>query len=156
MSALKIYRISRSFHIRKMKRISKIIDKINYLIFGCYIPGSAQIGRDCVIAYGGIGVVIHGRSKIGNGCVIGQGITLGTKAPITTHFDELVGDPPVVGNNVYLAAGSRLLGDISIGSNSVIGANAVVSKSYPDNSIIAGCPGKVIGQTDVDYKAIVK
>jgi serine acetyltransferase len=48
------------------------------------------------------------------------------------------------------------LGDITIGSNSVIAANAVVSKSYPENSIIAGCPGKIIGKTNIDYKAIVK
>lgn len=155
MNALAIYRLSGWFHRRGIKKISNFLNKFNYLIFSCYIPGSAKIGRSSVIAYGGIGVVIHARSEIGEGCVIGQGITLGTKAAIATSQDELVGDPPIVQDNVYIAAGSRLLGNITIGPNSVIGANSVVTKSFPAHSIVAGCPARVVGQTAPDYRAII-
>lgn len=156
MDALVIYRLSSVLYRRRLKLLSNIINKINYLIFGCYIPGSASIGESCVIAYGGMSVVIHARSVIGAGCVIGQCITLGTKPAISTSDDSLVGEPPKVGNNVYIAAGARLIGDIYIGSNSVIGANSVVTESFPENSVIVGAPARLVGRTPSGYKAIVK
>lgn len=152
MNALVLYRIGNRFHRHGMHRISKLLAKLNYLFFKCFIPGSAQIGSGTRIAYGGIAVVIHSRATIGRGCVIGQCVTLGAKEPFASQD---VHASPQVGDNVYIAAGAKLLGGIEIGHSSVIAANAVVTKSVPPHSIVAGIPAKIIGQTADDYRAIV-
>jgi serine O-acetyltransferase len=62
---------------------------------------------------------------------------------------------PILGDNVYIAPGAKIYGNIKIPSNTAIGANAVVNKSFEkENTIIAGVPAKVIGE--VDIKKIIK
>ncbi len=53
---------------------------------------------------------------------------------------------PVIGNDVYIATGAKILGDIKVGNNVIIGANAVVIKDVPDNCVVAGVPAKIIKQ----------
>ena len=55
---------------------------------------------------------------------------------------------PVIGNNVYISPGAKLFGGIMIGDNVIIGANAVVNKSFPSNVVIAGCPAKIVKQIE--------
>lgn len=81
-------------------------------------------------------MVIHGRCRIGKNCVIGQGATLGGKS----GWYEV----PVLGDNVYVAAGARIIGPVVIGDNAMIGANAVVVKDVPANCVVAGVPAKII------------
>ena len=72
--------------------------------------------------------------------IIRQQVTIGNKG---------IGNEqgcPVIGKNVEIGAGAKIIGSISIGDNSKIGANAVVTKSFPKNSIIVGVPGKNIAQ----------
>lgn len=110
------------------------------------IPASCVIGGGTKLAYGGIGVVIHARAIIGNNCMIGQGVTIGGKS----GWYEV----PVIGDNVEINAGARVLGPVRIGNNVIIGANAVVVKDVPDNCIVAGIPAKIIKEniTLEDYK----
>ena len=64
-------------------------------------------------------------------------------------------EAPQFGDNVYIAPGAKIFGNITIASNTAIGANAVVNKSFlEENTIIAGIPAKVIGE--VDIKRIIK
>lgn len=100
------------------------------MIFNSVIPYSAQIGQDSKFAYGGIGVVIHSKSVIGDKVIIVQGVTIGRQLG-----PEGV---PVIGNNVYISAGSRILGNIKIGNNVIIGANSVVIHDVLDNLYRAG------------------
>lgn len=51
----------------------------------------------------------------------------------------------IIGNNVSFGVGSKVIGEVNIGSNVIIGANAVVTKDVPDNCIVAGIPARVIG-----------
>lgn len=51
---------------------------------------------------------------------------------------------PIIGNNVFIGTGACILGDISVGDNSIIGANAVVLKSVPANCSVAGVPAKIL------------
>ena len=81
-------------------------------------------------------VVIHARAKVGKNCVIGTCVTIGGKS----HHYEV----PVIGDNVYIGSGAKILGPITIGDNVVIGANAVVVKDVPSNCVVAGIPAKVI------------
>ena len=59
---------------------------------------------------------------------------------------------PVVGNNVYIGPGAKLVGSVRIGNNVAIGANCVVTKDVPDNAVVVGVPGRVISFAGVaDY-----
>lgn len=151
MNALVLYRISNRLFSRGFVRLSKVFDKITFMAFGCFLPGSATIGQGTKVAYGGIAIVIHSKATIGRNCLIGQGVTLGAKEPYASSEDH---PRPTVGDDVYIAAGAKLLGGITIGNASVIGANAVVTKSFPAHSIIAGIPARQIGTTEPGYKAV--
>lgn len=83
------------------------------------------------------GIVINGGSTIGNGCIIRQQVTIGNKG----NGDEKC---PRIGENVNIGAGAKIIGNIYIGDNSVIGANAVVTKSFPKDSVLVGVPAKNI------------
>jgi serine O-acetyltransferase len=135
MNAIILHRIGNWFYINKLIIISKVIDGIIFLLYNSYIPSSAKIGKKTIFAYKGIGVVIHSRAIIGNNCIIGQNITIGGK--------EGDNNPPIIGNNVYIGAGSRIIGEINIGDNCIIGVNSVVNKSFPSNTTIIGIPGRV-------------
>jgi serine O-acetyltransferase len=58
----------------------------------------------------------------------------------------------VIGDNVYIGPGARLIGGFKVGNNVVIGANAVVIKDVPDNSVVAGVPAKVISNNIEKFK----
>ena len=109
---------------------------MNRVLFGGWIPSSAEIGENFKCGYGGIGVVIHNDTKIGNNCVIAQNVTIGRK-----FRDEKV---PVIGNDVYIGANSVVFGEITIGNNVIIGAGSVVDKDVPDNSTVFGNPMRII------------
>ncbi len=106
-----------------------------------------------MLAYGGIGVVIHANAIIGENCVIGQNVTIGA---IEGYASSEVNRCPVIGNNCYIATGAKILGNVTIGDNCQIGAGAVVLKDAPANSVLVGMPARIIKQTALDYKAIVR
>jgi serine O-acetyltransferase len=118
------------------------VDEYVFANFNSRIPHTAEIGAGTTFAYGGIGVVVHKRSKIGRNCVIGQNVTLGGRVR---------GEPPTIGDNVYIAPGAKCLGG-RIGNNVVVGANAVVINEVPDNCVVAGVPARVIS-TDMSRYA---
>ena len=76
--------------------------------------------------------------KVGSDCWINQEVTIGYKSTES--------DPPVIGNGVRITAGAKVLGNITVGDNSVIAANAVVIKDVPPNVIVGGIPAKIIGE----------
>ena len=84
----------------------------------------------------------HGRSsgisvqEIGVNCWINQHVSIGHKMP-----NQL---PPVLGNNVRVTSGAKIYGQIVIGDNAIIGANAVVLKNVPPNCTVAGVPAKIV------------
>ncbi|CRH89995.1 Serine acetyltransferase [Chlamydia trachomatis] len=82
-------------------------------------------------------MIIHKKAKIGKNCVISQNVTIGSKGPL-----------PIIGDNVYIAPGSKCIGG-QIGNNVVIGANSVVTKEIPDNCVVAGVPAKIVS-TDME------
>ena len=105
-------------------------------VFSAYIPYSARIGKGTILGYGGLGIVIHGRSVIGKNCHIDQNVTIGGTSRIY--------GVPVMGDHVYVCAGAKILGPVTIGSDVVIGANSVVLKDIPANSLVVGIPGHIV------------
>lgn len=86
------------------------------------------------------GIIISPHAIIGKNCNISQGVTLGV-----TNRGERAG-APTIGDNVYIGPGAKIIGKINIGDNVAIGANSVVTKSMPDNSVVVGVPGKVVSE----------
>jgi len=104
---------------------------------GIEIHPAAKIGRRIFIDHG-MGVVIGETAEIGDDVTIYHGVTLGgvSLEPEKRH--------PSLGNEVVVGAGAKILGAIEIGTGSRIGANAVVVKSVPPESVVVGVPGQVL------------
>ena len=105
-------------------------------------------GKGLSIAHKG-GIVINGGAKVGDNCRIHVGVNIGTQPGAG-------GLAPTIGNNVYIGPGAKIFGKIYIADGIVIGANAVVTKSFnEDNICIAGVPAKKIsnkGRTEIEIE----
>ena len=97
------------------------------------ISSTADVGGGLVVQHG-YGTIIAPR-KIGKNCWVNQGVTIGY-----TNDD----DCPTLGDNVTVYAGAKILGNVHIGNNVVVAANAVVVKDVEDNCVVGGVPAKVI------------
>jgi serine O-acetyltransferase len=121
----------------------------NYAKFfsGIEIHPGATIGRRLVIDHG-VGVVIGETAEIGDDVLIYHGVTLGGKTldPVKRH--------PTIGNRVILGAGSKLIGNITIGDDCRVGANAVVTKNMPAGTVAVGVNAKLIRSIAEDHYAI--
>lgn len=148
MNAIKLYRIGNWCYKHKVPLIPYLTKVLTFLLYNSIIPYTAQIGKQSELAYGGIGVVIHSRAKIGDRVIIGQNTTIGRAL-------EPEGIPEI-GNNVYISAGARIIGDTKVGDNVIIGANSVVTKDVPSNSIVAGVPARILRTVDVDIYTLLK
>ncbi len=84
-----------------------------------------------------LGVIIN-CSSMGKYCIVNSGVVLGNKGP------GMNDQTPIVGDNVNFCVGSKAIGKVQIGNNVLIAPNAVVTKDVPDNSVVAGIPGKII------------
>jgi len=105
--------------------------------FGIDISYKTNIGSGFYIGHFS-GIIVSSQSKIGNNCNISQGVTIGQ-----VNRGKNKGYP-ILGDNVYIGAGAKIIGNIKIGNNVAIGANCVVTKDIPDNGVVVGIPGKVI------------
>jgi serine O-acetyltransferase len=107
------------------------------LVTGIEIHPGAVIGRGFFIDHG-LGVVIGETAEIGEDVTLYQGVTLGgtSLAKGKRH--------PTLGDGVVVGAGAKVLGAVTIGAGSRIGANAVVVKSVPDDAVVVGVPGEII------------
>ena len=141
ISAMQSYRIARWLADRRVPALPRLIDYLNRLVFSCWIPHEARIGRDVVLGDGGLGIVIPQDSGIGGRVHIDQGVTIGGNA---TEFGVAT-----IGNDVYIGAGAKVLGPISIGADAVIGANAVVLADVPPRCVAAGVPARIV-RRDID------
>ena len=115
-----------------------ILNKIVEITTGIMLPPSVDAGEGLYIGHFG-GVIINGGSIIGKKCKISHGVTIGTKGA-----GKGLG-VPIIGDNVYIGAGAKVLGNIRVYDNAIIGANAVVIKNVQKNSIVGGVPAKTIG-----------
>ncbi|MEN1925807.1 serine acetyltransferase [Luteimonas sp. MJ293] len=119
--------------------------------YGISISEHTRIGPGFYIGHFG-GIIVHPDAVIGRNCNISQGVTIGQ-----SNRGARVG-VPVIGDNVYIAPGAKIVGGVRIGNNVAIGANAVVIADVPDNSVAVGVPAKVhaggsqgyVNRTDYD------
>ena len=115
---------------------AKIINNHYRYKYGYDIPYSIDIGPGLLIFH--IGGIVLSAQKCGKNLTISQNVTVG----MTSH--KGVKSFPVIGDNVYLAPGCAVIGNVVIGNNVAVGTNAVVTKSADENSVLIGVPAKTI------------
>jgi len=114
----------------------KLMFKFAQIVCGIELPCEASVGRRLRIDHFG-GVVISGDVAFGDDVVIRNGVTIGLR-----HTG--VRGSPKIGNRVDIGAGAKILGPITVGDDTAIGANAVVLQDVPPDSIAIGVPARII------------
>lgn len=150
LHAIWLHRLSHKLWKSGFKLIARGLSQLARNLTGIEIHPGARIGRNMFIDHG-MGVVIGETAEVGDNVTLYHGVTLGGTS------SEKVKRHPTLEDNVVVGAGAKVLGAIVIGAGSRIGANAVVVKSAPPNSVIVGVPGQVLlrsqahKQIDLDH-----
>ena len=107
--------------------------------FGISIPPETKIDSGFYIGHFS-GIIVNRHSVIGKNCNISHGVTIGQ-----VNRGKYKGSP-ILGDNIYIGAGAKIIGSVTIGNFVAIGANCVVTKNIPDHSVVVGIPGRIISQ----------
>ena len=137
LHAIWAHRLSHRLWKRGLKLLARWISQIMRGITGIEIHPGASIGRNLFIDHG-MGVVVGETAEIGDYVTIYHGVTLGGTSLHKTKRH------PTIEDHVVIGAGAKVLGAITIGANSRVGANAVVVRSTPPNSVVVGVPGQIV------------
>ncbi len=115
------------------KPIAYILHKLNAILCGCVIGINANFGKRLIILHS-VGIVINSAMVAGDDVTIESGVVIGAEK----------GKSPCIGDRIFFGSGAKVVGDISIGNDVLVGANAVVVKSVPASVVVGGVPAKVI------------
>ena len=139
--ALFVYRVFRWFYERRIatQPLRFLVERFIEITTGISIPAQATIGKGLRIHHFG-GIIVHSAAAIGEYCTVYHGVTLGDRGGW--------GGAPRVGNRALIGAGAKLIGEVVIGDDCVIGANAVVHTSVPAGYLAVGVPA-IIKKRDV-------
>lgn len=141
MNALALYRFGHWCYRRRIPFLPALVYRLIYVLHHAVIPMSVEIGEGSELAYGGLGTVLHERCKIGKFVTIGHQVSIGGRSRRW--------GVPIIEDRCVIGAGAILLGPISIGAESVVGANAVVLEDVPPKTVVAGAPATVV-RKDID------
>ncbi|PVE95987.1 MULTISPECIES: serine O-acetyltransferase EpsC [unclassified Microbacterium] len=135
LHAIWAHRISHALWRRRLRLLARAGSQLSRWLTGVEIHPGATIGRRFFIDHG-MGVVIGETAEIGDDVMLYHGVTLGgrTRDAGKRH--------PTLGDGVAVGAGAKILGPVTIGAGSVVGANAVVTRDAPADSILVGVPAK--------------
>ena len=139
--AMVLYRLMQSAQRAKLAPLAMIFNKLN-VFGGCIIGRGAEFGPGFVLIHSQ-GVVINASVRGGRDIKIEHQVTIGAER----------GQSPILGDDIFIGAGAKVLGSIRIGSSVRIGANAVVIKDAPDNVTAVGVPARYIPRDDADRSA---
>lgn len=107
--------------------------KLNAVFCGCVIGINTQFGKRFIILHS-VGVVVNSATVAGDDIVLESGVVIGAEK----------GKSPILGNNIFVGSGAKILGDLRVGNGVVVGANAVVVKDVQEYTVVGGVPAKVI------------
>jgi serine O-acetyltransferase len=131
------HRIAHWLWQHDLKMLARLSSQFFRSLTGIEIHPGAKIGSNFFIDHG-MGVVIGETAEVGDCVTLYHGVTLGG---VSMNKDKR---HPTLEDNVVVGAGAKILGAITIGANSRIGANAVVVKNVPPHSVVVGVPGQVV------------
>ena len=137
----------------KFYLIARIISQFSRFLTGIEIHPGAKIGKNLFIDHG-MGVVIGESSEIGDNVTLYHGVTLGGISPAENSKDQRNSKRhPTLLNNVIVGSSAQILGPITVGEGSRIGANTVILKDVPENATMVGNPAKNIStNSDTSFK----
>lgn len=147
LHALICYRLAHPLDRLKVPLLPRLIMMVARWLTGIEIHPSATIGRGLFIDHGA-GVVIGETAIIGKNVTLFQGVTLGGTGK------ERGKRHPTIGDDVVIGAGAKVLGNITIGKSSMVGANAVVIRDVPEHSTVVGVPGRITRTKDRHFPGI--
>tara|TARA_B100000674_G_scaffold485597_1_gene492690 strand:- start:449 stop:1015 length:567 start_codon:yes stop_codon:yes gene_type:complete len=152
VKAIFFHRIANFFAKAKFDLVARVISQFSRFLTGIEIHPKAKIGKNLFIDHG-MGVVIGETSEIGDNVTIYHMVTLGGISPsINSDSQRQIKRHPTLMDNVVVGSGAQILGPVIIGKNSLIGANAVVTKDVPEKSVMVGIPAKRIGDATKGFK----
>jgi serine O-acetyltransferase len=125
--------------------VVRVILQHEIVKYGIDISHRTQIQSGLLIVHYG-GIVVNSQAIIGKNCTISHGVTVGeANRGRNKGF-------PVIGDNVYIGPGAKIVGNVHIGNDVAIGANCVVTKDIPDHAVVVGVPGRAISSNGAqDY-----
>lgn len=139
MAPVALLRTAEFFHAHRLGIVAKFFSMLNVLVFGIEVSPQVQIGGGLFLPHT-VGTVL-GAERIGDNCTIMQGVTLGTSEP---DMGFTVAERPVIGNNVLIGAGAKVIGRLIIGDHAKIGSNAVVLRDVPAHALAVGVPARMV------------
>ncbi len=137
LHAIWVHRVTHWLWLHDVRLLARWFSQLARGLTGIEIHPGATIGTGVFIDHG-MGVVIGETAEVGNDVTLYHGVTLGGTSL------EKGKRHPTIGDRVTIGAGAKILGNIMIGADSRIGANAVVVKPVPGNSVVVGVPGQII------------
>ncbi|MGW0040327.1 serine O-acetyltransferase EpsC [Rhodococcus sp. NPDC003348] len=138
----------RMWAVPALRGPSRVLAQFTRFLTGIEIHPGATIGRRFFIDHG-MGVVIGETTEIGDDVMLYHGVTLGGRSLAKTKRH------PTIGNRVTIGAGAKVLGPVVIGDDSAIGANAVVTRDVPADSIATGIPATVRHRSGRQHEQLV-
>ena len=135
LHAIWAHRVAHWLWVHNLKAPARILSQLNRFFTGIEIHPGATIGRRFFIDHG-MGIVIGETTEIGDDVMLYHGVTLGGQVLTKTKRH------PTLEDGVTVGAGAKVLGPITIGEGSAVGANAVVTKDVPAHHIAIGIPAK--------------
>ncbi len=142
IKAIISHRIAHKLYSKKLFFFARLVSNFNRFITGIEIHPGAKIGKGLFIDHG-MGVVIGETAEVGDHVTLFHGVTLGGTG------NEKGKRHPTVGENAYIGASAKILGNIYIAPNTKVGANAVVLKDTRPNSTVVGIPAVEVKQNNV-------
>jgi serine O-acetyltransferase len=121
--------------------LPKLLYAINRILFATVLPPSAHIGKDVVLGYRGLGIVLHRQAYVGDRVNLGPKVTIGGRAGIP--------GAPRIEDDALIGSGAQVLGPVRVGKGAQVGANAVVLQDVPDGATAVGVPARIIARKSV-------
>lgn len=118
--------------------IYRFLNKMTQLFFGMKLDYTVKVGRRVKLEH--FSGMILGARAIGDDVILRQNTTMGLRGTGDLNAK------PTIGNRVDIGAGAVIVGNITVGDNTIVGANTVVYTNVPENSVISGVPGRIIGK----------
>ena len=131
------YRIRHWLWRKRIPLLHVIIEYMTEVITDVEIPATVNVGGGLVIYHGGP-ILITGNARLGNNIGIRPGVVIGG--------DYRAEKAPMLGNNIEIGVGAKIIGNVELGENCQVGANAVVTKSFPANSVLVGIPARPLAR----------
>lgn len=125
--AVVLHRMAHWFKSRGIPVLGPMIARLNQFLTGVEIGPGAVIGPGLRISHG-YGIVVGGYARIGRNALLLHQVTIGSPHPATVE------KMPVIGDNVFIGAGAKVIGEITVGDDVFIGVNAIVARDIPSGS----------------------